>query len=365
MNRYSFSHLADGTLLRQLAETVSQDRNTTATLLAQMAEVDERRLYVPAGYPSMYLYCLHELHMSEDVAFKRIRVARVARKIPALFPLLADGRLSLSAAVMLAPHLTPEAADVLLARAVHRTNAEIELLLAEQFPKPDVPALVQVIAPASVPIESTAQPEACPLRLAVRPVAPFPGSSATQPVEPPSMRAKPVPLSPGRFAVQFTMDEEMHEELVCVQALLGHTLPSGDLVQVFRRALHELRLKLEKQKFAATSHPRRQTQPAKGRHIPAAVKRAVRERDGGQCTFKGDNGRRCESSTRLEIDHIVPYVRGGQAIASNLRLRCHAHNQYEAERAFGTDFMRAKRKRSNCETGAAQATALHPPANPA
>jgi hypothetical protein len=153
MNRYSFSHLADGTLLRQLAETVSQDRNTTATLLAQMAEVDERRLYVPAGYPSMYLYCLHELHMSEDVAFKRIRVARVARKIPALFPLLADGRLSLSAAVMLAPHLTPEAADVLLARAVHRTNAEIELLLAEQFPKPDVPARVQVIAPASVAIE--------------------------------------------------------------------------------------------------------------------------------------------------------------------------------------------------------------------
>jgi hypothetical protein len=55
-------------MLRGLASTVSQDRSTTARMLAQIAEVDARKLHVPAGYDSMYRYCVYELRMSEDVA---------------------------------------------------------------------------------------------------------------------------------------------------------------------------------------------------------------------------------------------------------------------------------------------------------
>ena len=65
----------------------------------------------------MYLYCVHELRLSEEAAFKRIHAARTARRFPALFAALAEGRLHLSGVVMLAPHLTPENADELLAAA--------------------------------------------------------------------------------------------------------------------------------------------------------------------------------------------------------------------------------------------------------
>jgi 5-methylcytosine-specific restriction endonuclease McrA len=44
------------------------------------------------------------------------------------------------------------------------------------------------------------------------------------------------------------------------------------------------------------------------------------------------------------MDHVVPAARGGKATMENLRLRCSAHNQYEAERAFGVDFIRRKRQ---------------------
>src|SRR5437667_3118570 len=57
-----------------------------ATLLADLGEVDFRKLYVPASYSSMYLYCLYEHHMSEDMAYKRIQAARAARRFPAIFP---------------------------------------------------------------------------------------------------------------------------------------------------------------------------------------------------------------------------------------------------------------------------------------
>src|ERR1043166_3693999 len=142
MSAFSLSHLSDHVLLRDLATSVKQDRVTTAMMLAQIAEVDERRLYRPAAYESMYLYCLHELQTSEETALRRIRVARTARQFPAIFPALADGRLHMTAVLLLAPHLAPENWSDLLAAASHKTKAEIDLVLAERFPKPDLPTFV-------------------------------------------------------------------------------------------------------------------------------------------------------------------------------------------------------------------------------
>ena len=86
MSSYSLSHLSDQTLLSDLAALVARDRATTAALLAHIAEVDARRLYLPAAYPSLYAYCVGELGLCEQVAFKRIRAARTARQFPAIFP---------------------------------------------------------------------------------------------------------------------------------------------------------------------------------------------------------------------------------------------------------------------------------------
>src|SRR5437773_154560 len=102
MRTYSLSHVSDQDLLRDLASLVAQDRATTATILAHIAEVDARKLYLPAAYPSMYAYCVGELRLSEEAAFKRIHAARVARRFPVIFAALADGGLHLSAVIMLA-----------------------------------------------------------------------------------------------------------------------------------------------------------------------------------------------------------------------------------------------------------------------
>lgn len=145
MSRYSLSHVPDSALLTDLSKLVDQDRATSARLLAHVAEVDARKLYVPAAYPSMFEYCVRELHMSEGTAFKRIRAARAARRFPAIFEAVADGRLHLSAIVLLTPHLTPESADELMRAAAHRTKAEVEQMLANRFPSPDLPAKVRAL----------------------------------------------------------------------------------------------------------------------------------------------------------------------------------------------------------------------------
>jgi 5-methylcytosine-specific restriction endonuclease McrA len=138
------------------------------------------------------------------------------------------------------------------------------------------------------------------------------------------------------------------------QALLGHSVPTGELAQVLDRALDTLIAHLEQQKFAKTDRPRRCRVSEHARHIPADVKRAVWERDGGQCTFVGENGHRCEARTQIEFDHVEPVAQGGQATVPGLRLRCRAHNQYTAEQAFGRDLMRTRR-----ETGGKQPLPEH------
>src|SRR5512144_2476222 len=117
MHEYLLSQVSDAVLLRDLAALVAKDRLTTATLLAHIAEVDSRRLYAPAGYPSMHAYCVEELRLSEDAAYRRIQAARACRRFPGLFTLLAEGELHLTGLCILAPHLTQENAGELI-RAV-------------------------------------------------------------------------------------------------------------------------------------------------------------------------------------------------------------------------------------------------------
>jgi hypothetical protein len=138
--------------------------------------------------------------------------------------------------------------------------------------------------------------------------------------------------------------QSAHDDLRQAQALLGHQLPSGDVGVVLERALRLLVVDLEKRKFAATAQPQHKPRAtASPRHIPAHVKRAVWDRDGGQCTYVSGNGRRCSSRTRLEFDHIDPVALGGEATIDRMRLRCRAHNQYTAECELGTRFMSDKR----------------------
>ena len=348
--RFSLSHVADQALIRTLSDLVARDRLTTAELLAHLAEVQARKLYLPAGYPSMFEYCVRELKLSEAAAFKRLRAARRARRYPAIFDAIADGRLHLSAVVMLAPHLTRANARELLRSAEHKTRTELERLLAAKFPRPDLPTRVHPVAPAAAFAEvtpgpvadvaapvSACKPSECVMQAAVPPDA----EVAPGPPVPAAPRAKVAPLAPERFALQVTIDQEAFDLLRRAQELLGHTVPSGDVAEVLKRALESLVHELEKKKFARTEHPRSRkcVEAPQGRHIPASVRRAVAQRDGGQCAFVSESGRRCESRGRLEFDHVVPVARGGRATAENLRLLCRDHNQHVAERMFGKRFM--------------------------
>src|SRR5438477_2947288 len=134
--------------MRDLMAFDCRDRRTLVELLRRVAEVDQRRLYAPAGHSSMYAFCTEEMHWSEDVAFKRIRVARLARRFPMILQALGNGGVHLSAMVVLGPHLTRDNVRDLLTAATHKSRKDVERLVAGRFPLPDVPTRIQPIRPS-------------------------------------------------------------------------------------------------------------------------------------------------------------------------------------------------------------------------
>jgi hypothetical protein len=332
--------LSDSELLLRLSNIVSRSRRVEAELVAHIAEVDRRRLYIENACSSMFTYCTEVLHLSEPEAYLRIQVGRTARRFPAVLAMLEEGRLHLSGIALLAPHLADENCDEVLARAAHRSKRQIEELVAELAPKPDVLPTIRKLPAAPPESVVLLRPDGVESSTAQKPV------QAAEPPRPsPQPPARPVPLAPERFKVTFTASRELKEKLERLQAMV-----EGDLEAVIEAAVTEKLEKLEARRFAATKKPRKDVAASdtapKSRYIPSAVKRTVWKRDGNRCTFVDESGRRCSERQRLEFHHEAPFGLGGRHDPDTMRLLCRRHNLYLAERDYGKELIDKYRNRA-------------------
>jgi hypothetical protein len=323
------AQLSDKELLAEVRRLAEHERLATADLIATLAELDARRLYLGEGCSSLFSYCTRVLNLSEHAAYGRIEVARAARRYPVILEMLAAGSVNLTTVCLLAPHLTIENHVEVLNTARHKSKREVEHLVASWRPQPAVPAVVRKLP---VRVSSPAQGAATS---AARTPDDTPVVVPAATTRPPARLAVVAPLAPERYKVQFTVTRETYDKLRRAQDLLRHTIPNGDPAAIFDRALTLLLKEAERTKLAAAVRPRVSAPPNDGsRHIPATVKREVWARDAGQCAFVGMNGR-CAERGFLEFHHVVPFAAGGPATIENIQLRCRGHNGYEAELFFG------------------------------
>ena len=258
------------------------------------------------------------LHLSEAEAYLRIAAARASREHPMLLTMLADGRIHLTAMAKLAPHLTRENRDVLLKRAAHKTRRQIEELIAELTPRPDAPAVMRKLPERQT---VTRAGPGSPTRFGAGPPRPpsnVPGGAdlapransvwtESRPRRPACRSPRPViqPLALGRYRIQFTAGAELRDKLERLKALMRSSVPDGDLAAIIEQAVTEKLERLETRRFAKTNVPRKgsadtDTLPS-SRHIPAAVRRAVHERDEGRCRFVDEQGRRYRRARQARV----------------------------------------------------------------
>jgi hypothetical protein len=324
----SFARLSDDELLATVKRLALTERRATAALVRSLMELDVRRLYLSEGYSSLFTYCTQALHLAEGAAYNRIEAARAARRFPAVLTALEEGAVTLTAVRLLAPHLTDDNHQDVLASACHKGKREIELLVASLRPMPAVASTIRKLPePRRVLLDADGE---------ATPTAVLPSSTV---VAPPIRTPPPAvtPLAPERYKVQFTISRETQEKLRRVQGLARHAFPSGDPAEIFDRALTLLLQDLERRRCAAVTSPRAARGAVGGsRHIPASVKREVWRRDDGRCAYAGRAGR-CTERSFLEYHHVQPYAAGGAATTANIELRCRAHNVYEASLFVGQE----------------------------
>src|SRR4051812_28202922 len=338
----SVSRLSDDQLAAQVVAAARDERHATARLVAALAEFDARRLYLGQGCASLFAYCTDVLHLSEAATCNRTEGARAAARFPMLLARLEDGALTLTAVRVLAPVLTQENCETLLAAAVHQSKREIEKIVAKVRPSPDVPTVIRKLParrPAAPPSLSTAvgaHLQTHSPRDGFAELSQRTEGSATRLPSPPSAptHAMIAPLSAERYKIQFTASRELHDKLRRAQDLLRHCVAHGDTAAIFERGLDLLLAQIEKRRLGAVERPRgARTSSAHSRHIPAVVRREVSRRDQQRCAFVGAAGC-CQERAFLEFHHVRPYADGGPATVDNIQLRCRAHNQYEAALVF-------------------------------
>jgi hypothetical protein len=424
---HSLERLSDSELLAATRGLVGRSNQLLAALLAHLGEVEARGIHRTRACSSLYTYCIHELRLSEDEAYRRVAASRLVRRFPALLEAIAAGELHLTGLLMLGPHLTENNLSEVLRRAKHRTKKEVAALVRVLDPLPDVPARIEPLGPAPARLTSGAPSWSafvaalCPVRelgpgdrprdwvssdedpvanrscseqgpvandaedaeqMAGAPLgtvgaawgtadAPLDTALAAEPLETPA----PARVEPQRYRVEFTASQEYVELVEEAKALLAHGCPRIGLDEIHLRALRVLVAQLKRQKYAVTSQPRksahtelsgdaptaapseppqatqaerdtaRQPLPPRQRerYVPAALRRAVFERDGGRCTYLSASGERCRETRGMELHHVRAYALGGEHSEANIVLRCRAHNLLAAENDFGRDFVDQRR----------------------
>ena len=117
--------LSNGELLERLETMSSSERLLGAAIVEHLCEVEARGLHLDIGFGSLFQYCTKQLGFSEDVAYKRVKVAQAGAARPRILEHLETGELSLSSVAVIASHL--DEIDQT------ETRADLENLVVEDF----------------------------------------------------------------------------------------------------------------------------------------------------------------------------------------------------------------------------------------
>jgi 5-methylcytosine-specific restriction endonuclease McrA len=355
---WDLGRVSDAQLRSGLSSLLASGYRTEARIIAHIAEVDERKLHAKDGSPSLFDYCVRQLRLSESEAFYRLTAARIARRFPIVFSLIERRQIHLTAVCLLRDYLTQENHLELLAEASNKTKLQVQELLARRFPRPDVASYVRklpgptrtaTLAPALTAGETAGEAGT----ISARAAGEHSGRAETlmlAPASPPPApaRATVEPTSGARYRIQLNASSTLKEKLELFQALVSHSIPSGDVAAVLERALDLALEQVQKQRFAKTDKPRKpraiklRSRGSHREHIPNAVQREVATRDGLRCTYVSNGGCRCSARAFLQIHHEQPWANGGASVPDNLRLLCAVHNRLLAEHDFGAAHVAAR-----------------------
>ena len=203
------TNLSNRALLDETMRLARDARQTTAKLIAALAEVDARKLWADEGCSSLYAYCTQVLRFSEHEPYLRMEAARVAQQFPVVLNMLASGEQTLTNVGLLKPHLTVRNHVELFEAARGKSRRDVARQVAA--------------------LRDSDEHESRPATIR--------------------------PSAADRFEITVEIRDVTYDKLQRAKDLLSHTIPDGNVGEIIDRALTLLIRDLERTKYAATHRP--------------------------------------------------------------------------------------------------------------
>lgn len=344
----------------RLADLLRREHHALADFLLALAAFDRERRWSDLGYNSLFSFLVRELGLSKGAAFYRNRAAELVQKYPDIVEPLRDGRLCLSSVAELSSVLTPHNVCDVLPRFFHLSRSEAKTVTAELRPDPAPPLRTVVTAvPPALPsdLPPCAVVEPAPEQTGFPENLVHANSGVPDVARPVQKRTEVEPLTAELRRMHVTVSRHLLDKLARARNALSHSNPGASDDEILQLGLDLL---LERQakrrglvKKPRKAAPRASETPAparRSRYIPAAVRRAVWERDRGCCQWKLEGGGICGSPLRVEIDHIEGWAKGAGATVKELRILCRVHQDASARQLYGDAVMDryTRRKGGTC-----------------
>jgi hypothetical protein len=329
--------LSSEELDRSAEKLVLVGKRNVALLIAHIAEMSRRKAELELGHKNLFEYCVRRLNLSEGSVALRLQVANVSRRFPQLLVALAENRISLTVAGLLATHLDENNVERLLSDCQRMTKRAVEEYLVRLRPRlPFAPSVRRRRADA-VMDEG-------------------PGGER----EPVLRSSLFVPAAPDQFNFRFAASRRFKEKLERLAEVLGVENPVAHMAAVLEHALdaaldhrdpqRKRTRRVERTAARERTVPEGESRPDEiasdghksSRYISSEVRERVHERAGYQCEYRSRDGTRCTARSRLEIEHERPFAIFRSHDERYLRLMCRRHNRFRAEQVYGAELIRAR-----------------------
>jgi hypothetical protein len=333
-------YLTDSDLLSKLERIFVFEKKCTDAILLGLKEIKARRLYITAGYSSLFEMLVKFYKLSETIAYQKISTLRLIEAVPLAQEALLNNEVNSStlAEVQSFINKTEKASESkmpssekenLVKEIKGKTLKETKELLGDKNPEFNLP------------------PD----------------------------REKP--LTSNLTLLQIKVDTNTMSVINELKSLLSHQVPDGNLKEILKimaeMSLEQIKKrkginyktpknnKVEKTSkeensetaFAQNCKSDVNSQPLikieetkspvsakpcvkRSRYISREVRRAVSKRAEGQCEhIHPDSGERCQSRHQLEFDHAQAFSQGGSNELDNIFLKCRNHNLFRTKETHG------------------------------